>query len=81
MSNVKICSADVINAVRNKNGVEIPLEEVEDILKILESKLKKRSSAFGEDDLNSLIQEAAKLSQQAKINAAILKRNALLAAR
>ena len=81
MSNIKICSADVINAVKNKNGVEIPLEEVEDILKILESKLKKRSSAFGEDDLANLIQEAAKLSQQAKIKAAILKRNALLSAR
>ena len=81
MSNIKICSTDVINAVKNKNGVEIPLEEVEDILKILESKLKKRSSAFGEDDLADLIQEAAKLSQQAKIKAAILKRNALLSAR
>ena len=73
MSNIKICSADVINAVKNKNGVEIPLEEVEDILKILESKLKKRSSAFGEDDLAELIQQAAKLSQQAKIKAALTK--------
>jgi len=81
MSNIKICSADVINAVKNKNGVEIPLEEVEDILKILESKLKKRSSAFGEDDLAELIQQAAKLSQQAKIKAALTKRNALLNAR
>jgi len=81
MSSVKICSADVINAVKNKNGIELPLEEVEDILKILESKLKKRNSAFGENDLNELIQQAAKLSQQAKINAAIQKRNALLNAR
>lgn len=81
MSNIKICSADVINAVKSKNGVEIPLEEVEDILKILESKLKKRSSAFGQDDLADLIQEAAKLSQQAKIKAALAKRNALLNAR
>ena len=32
MSSVKICSADVINAVKNKNGIELPLEEVEDIL-------------------------------------------------
>tara|TARA_R110000803_G_C11987841_1_gene321548 strand:- start:3 stop:2564 length:2562 start_codon:yes stop_codon:yes gene_type:complete len=81
MSNIKICSVDVINAVKSKDGVEIPLEEVEDILKILESKLKKRNSAFGQDDLNELIKEAAKLSKQAKINAAIEKRNALLNAR
>ena len=63
-------------------GVELLDEEIMDILDVLERRLSKRGRTIGTmSDTASLIEEAREITRQAKINAAIQKRNRLINAK
>lgn len=78
---LKECIIEIKNAASNA-GVELLEEEVLDILDILEHRFRKRgSSVSSQSDLDALVAEAAEITRQAKINAAIQKRNRLINAK
>jgi hypothetical protein len=56
-------------------------EELQDILEVMEQKIANRGGVIGDETLKDLYQEAAKITEQAKIAAAIQKRNQLINAR
>lgn len=75
---IQACILEIKNAAKNA-GVELLEEEVLDILDILEHRFRKRGgSVKSQSDLDGLVAEAAEITRQAKINAAVQKRNRLI---
>ncbi len=77
---VEVCAQELLD-VAAKNGTAISKEEIDGILSFVQEKIDSRGRVVGEADLNKLIDEAREFSTQAKINAAIEKRNRLINAR
>jgi len=78
---IQACILEIKNAAKNA-GVELLEEEVLDILDILEHRFRKRGGSISsQSDLDGLVAEAAEITKQAKINAAIQKRNRLINAK
>ena len=78
---IQVCAAEVLR-VAIDGGIQVPKEEVNDILKSIKRKIDGRGAVDGETELQKLILEAqTEISTQAKVNAAIKKRNALINAR
>jgi hypothetical protein len=78
---IKDCALEILEAARAANQELLP-DEVSDILNQLEKKIKNRGKrVLGRSDFEALITEATEISRQAKINAAIMKRNKLIDAR
>lgn len=78
---IKDCAQEILEAAKAANQELLP-DEVSDILNQLEKKIKNRGRrVLGRSDFEALINEATEISRQAKINAAIMKRNKLIDAR
>lgn len=78
---IKDCALEILEAARAANQ-ELLADEVSDILNQLQKKIKNRGKrVLGRSDFEALINEATEISRQAKINAAIMKRNKLIDAR
>ena len=78
---IQVCAAEVLR-VATDGGIQVPKEEINDILKSVKRKIDGRGAVDGETELQKLILEAqTEISTQAKVNAAIKKRNALINAR
>lgn len=78
---IKDCALEILEAARAANQELLP-DEVSDILTQLEKKIKNKGQrVLGRSDFEALITEATEISRQAKINAAIMKRNKLIDAR
>ena len=78
---IKVCAQELLD-VASKFGTQLGKDEINDILARVQDKIDKRSApVVGEAGLNELIEEAQKISQGAKLNAALQKRNALINAR
>ena len=75
---VKLCPDEVIAAVLRKQGKEISREEAESIVDQLNDWIKNHKGSVGEDTINKMYTQAAKIALNAKIAAKIEKRNALL---
>ncbi len=76
----KICLAS-LQKVTKKFDIPLLKEELQDILEVMEQKIANRGGVIGDETLKDLYQEAAKITEQAKIAAAIQKRNQLINAR
>ena len=77
---VTVCAQELLD-VAARNGTAISREEIDGILSFVQERIDSRGRAVGEADLNELIEAGRQFSQQAKINAAIEKRNRLINAR
>ena len=77
---VTVCAQELLD-VATRNGTAISKEEIDGILSFVQERIDSRGRAVGEADLNELIEAGRQFSQQAKINAAIEKRNRLINAR
>jgi len=75
---IKVCSAEVIAAVKKKKGADISLEEAETIVETLNDWLKKHKGSVGEDTIAKLALRAKEFAINSKIAAKIEKRNALI---
>ena len=76
----KICLAN-LQKVAKKFDVPLLKEELQDILEVMEQKIANRGGVIGDETLKDLYQEATRITEQAKIAAAIQKRNQLINAR
>jgi hypothetical protein len=76
----KICLAN-LQKVAKKFDVPLLKEELQDILEVMEQKIANRGGVIGDETLKDLYQEAIKITEQAKIAAALQKRNQLINAR
>jgi hypothetical protein len=76
----KICMAN-LQAVSKKFDFPLLKEELQDILNIMQQRIEKRGGVIGDETLKDLYEEAAEITKQAKIAAALQKRNQLLNAR
>ena len=70
----KICLAS-LQKVTKKFDIPLLKEELQDILEVMEQKIANRGGVIGDETLKDLYQEAAKITEQAKIAAAIQKRS------
>lgn len=78
---IQACITEIRNAAQNA-GVDLLEDEILDILDILEHRFRRRTgSVSSQSDLDALVAEAAEITRQAKINAAIQKRNRLINAK
>lgn len=77
---VEVCAAEIIELAK-KGGKEILPEEANDIVSILNEELAKYRGVVTEDVIMKLIAKSESISNQAKIKAALMKRNTLLNAR
>lgn len=76
----KICMAN-LQAVSKKFDFPLLKEELQDIINIMQQRIEKRGGVIGDETLKDLYEEAAEITKQAKIAAALQKRNQLLNAR
>lgn len=79
MAQVTVCGREIIDLAK-RLGREIPNDEAEDIVEVMNNKLRKRG-AVGESELMDVYVEAEKVVIQSRINAALEKRNRLINAR
>ncbi len=78
---IKKCINEIQRAAKS-SGVELLEDEILDILDILERRVKRRKAAgTNKSESDIIIEEAADITRQAKINAAIQKRNRLINAK
>jgi len=76
----KICLTN-LQQVSKKYDFPLLKEELKDILDVMEQRIEKRGGVIGDETLKDLYAEAAEITKQAKISAAIQKRNQLINAR
>jgi hypothetical protein len=78
---IKKCINEIQRAAK-RSGVELLEDEILDILDILERRVKRRTAGgTNKSESELIIEEAAEITRQAKINAAIQKRNRLINAK